>query len=69
MAEWISVNDQLPNVGQKVDIYNTRDGRVPDVTFNGMVDGYPEWSAEYMRWSGYVTHWMPLPEPPKEVQG
>lgn len=33
MSAWISVKDKLPEIGQMVDVYNDRDGRVPDVTF------------------------------------
>lgn len=66
MSEWISVKDRLPN---KEGIYIC----VLDLT--PMV-GFKYRTIETVRYSGrwlydskeinYVTHWMPLPEPPKE---
>lgn len=59
---WISVKDRLPEKNGDYLIYNT----------DGIV--WPYWyDKEYKEWydsSGYltesVTHWMPLPEAPKE---
>lgn len=66
--EWISVKDNLPDVLQVVDIYNPYDGRVPDVKYLGNNTGENEWVSTYLRWRGFVTHWMPIPEkPPQEV--
>ncbi len=68
---WISVNDRLPNSNKKVLVYckNERDEYVG-------VGYYRNWMGKYWFDSenkepfevcGYeVTHWMPLPEPPKE---
>ena len=58
---WISVEDRLPENGQVVDIYNPHDGRIPFVEYE---DG--EWCSQYFKWTGVVTHWQPLPAPPKE---
>lgn len=56
---WISVKDKLPkNFDDVLAIYES--GRM-DVTCRHS-DG---WLME--RHWGPVTHWMPLPEPPKEV--
>jgi hypothetical protein len=69
---WISVKDRLPEYLQIVDIYSPYDGRVTDVKFIGYegneewVSQNEEWVSQYVRWRGFVTHWMPLPEPPKE---
>jgi len=64
-ARWVSVNERLPehnghvlviaNGCQDIGIYQpTRD----------------EWSVLIReRYSGYVTHWQPLPDPPDEVTG
>ena len=60
--KWISVKDRLPEIGQFVDIYNSWEGRVPVVRYEGEGD----WSSQYMNWTGRATHWMPLPKPPKE---
>jgi hypothetical protein len=64
--EWISVKDGFPERLQIVDIYNPYDGRVTDVKFVGY-PGNEEWISQYMRWRGFVTHWMPIPEPPREA--
>ena len=56
MGEWISVKDRLPEREQLVLAYNV-----------GMCESKEDmrichgWSA-----SKIATHWMPLPEPPKE---
>ena len=63
MPRWISVEERLPKHGAMV-LCNTRD--------------YIEvlqWDEKAMLWfgmrtinvKGFVTHWMPLPEPPKET--
>lgn len=55
---WINVKDRLPEEGQLVLVY------MPAIDFHIDIDErYSD------RWSRYnyvdVTHWMPLPEPPK----
>jgi len=62
MSEWISVGDRLPNDGELVLIV-TVSGDLTDYNF-------AKWSGDYWTrkaWPlGYApTHWMPLPEPPK----
>lgn len=79
MTEWISVKDRLPNPNEKVIVYNAEN----DGTFfaRRLVSRFVWWDSvtkEYINWRwlpyGYtnimlasVTHWMPLPEPPKET--
>lgn len=59
MAEWISVKDRLPEEGEVVVIYIKPEVGVgyaeTDIYLMGDFDEYSE----------AVTHWMPLPEPPK----
>ena len=56
---WISVEDKLPENFDDVLIHYA-DGRI-DIGCR-----YPDgWMTE--RSWGPITHWMPLPEPPKEV--
>jgi hypothetical protein len=58
MAEWISVKDRLPMGMMSVLMYV--DGR-------GVMIGYYQPIDELWSYDGWmpVTHWMPLPEPPK----
>lgn len=66
MAEWISVKDKLPfGEGCVLVCLNEhgakmRHGRI-DTDQIGI-------HSNWVRWRGYITHWMPLPEPPKEEE-
>lgn len=60
MSEWISVKDRLPDIGIEVLVYLS--------SYNG---GSIRTDQRYTNqsWMWYedydITHWMPLPEPPK----
>ena len=56
--KWIPVTERLPKHGQEVIIYT---GNILKPT----VLAYQFWNPKYDTWC-HVTHWMPLPEPPKE---
>ena len=63
--EWISVEDDKPkNSSERVQVF-LRDSNFtahigsPKIDTDRYIDG------KWVRWRGYVTHWMPLPEPPK----
>lgn len=74
-TEWIDVKDRLPELKESVILYSEYDGRCigyrvtdsPPFSY-----GEPQaWDRDYMI-MGYnaeirsgITHWMPLPEPPK----
>lgn len=65
-SEWISVNDRLPEAGYG-QILCTASGRV----IYGWLRSWPGPKAK--KWKGVhyvigeeVTHWQPLPAPPKE---
>ena len=62
--EWISVEDKLPEDGQKVlfSRFNEKGVYCGDYLFNR---GFASQGRDYY----YITHWMPLPEPPKPEQG
>lgn len=66
--KWISVEDRLPEENTDVLIY--RGGFRDDLMNVYTYMGHNEWEDEYGYWSRTddegITHWMPLPEPPKD---
>ena len=56
--KWIPVTERLPEYGQEVLVYT---GNI----LKPIVMGYTFWKKDYDTWL-HVTHWMPLPEAPKE---
>lgn len=61
--EWISVNDRLPEDGQKV--ITTKNGVFEIQRYEKRRNGWI--SQNNWFWSmAMVSHWMPLPEPPKK---
>lgn len=52
IQRWIPVTERLPRNGEHILVYYS-DGWICD---------------QYSPVDGGVTHWMPLPEPPKEVE-
>lgn len=76
MAEWISVKEHLPEQHQdwenyKVWCFTPNEGGLQTaVVFNNGEFLIWEYDIPYCREEGFapltgVTHWMPLPEPPK----
>lgn len=60
---WISVEDHLPEEGVKVLIYmNDYEIRVDYL----VVCDEPIWACVLYREQNKVSHWMPLPKPPRE---
>ena len=58
-SNWISVKDRLPEEGENVLTYGARPSY--DVVYvNRLID---KKSGEWL-YGEYVTHWMPLPQPP-----
>lgn len=55
--KWIPVSERLPEYGQEVIAYTGN-------LLKTIVMTYMFWNPEYDTWV-HVTHWMPLPEPPK----
>lgn len=68
LIEWVPVAERLPE--PYVDVAVCRcDGvnRTVGVEYVIMRDDLvPAWSKDYISWKTRVTHWMPMPEPPKE---
>ena len=64
VQEWISVTDRLPEKGEEVLVFDTRENWTgfawlrPDETWTALGFDFPFDLGE-------VTHWMPLPQPPK----
>lgn len=66
---WISVDERLPEVDEKVLTFarNKYDGSwFMDITSWTGVKNHDEYKFWGYGDSMKVTHWMPLPEPPKE---
>lgn len=68
VSPWISVEDQIPEVGQTVAfIVSSNDehnnGRILGGSYDGFKFGYHGFSTPGIGWSG--SHWMPLPAPPE----
>ena len=63
MSEWISVDERLPGIGHE-EVLIAVNGYV----MIGVYVGDNEWmEPEMVRFiENDVTHWMSLPEPPKE---
>ena len=64
-SEWVSVDERLPEVGKTVLTLDKR-GHINDRYTYKCADGVAVFTAEYLTSSKDITHWMPLPEPPKE---
>lgn len=63
--KWISVKDRMPErMDLRILLYNESNGEV----FQGYLGQLGDWHAiRYMGQVAYpnISHWMPLPEPPK----
>ena len=61
--KWIPTAERLPEEDVRVLVW------VGKNNFNfPMIDTDRIHDGRWVRWNGYITHWMPLPEPPKEVE-
>ena len=58
--KWISVEDRLPEQGEEA-ICIAADGDM-------MIGKYTEWGWMFPCYFEELTHWMPIPQPPKEVE-
>lgn len=65
VPKWISIQERLPQDGQKIVMINEK---YPSITLQGIykADKTPDTIRVLGFGIGKVTHWMPLPEPPKE---
>lgn len=62
---WIKAEDGLPDNMEEVLVYT---GQIMGVGYNDYKFGWT-WRDEDGEIIENVTHWMPLPEPPKEEEG
>lgn len=78
--KWISVKDRLPELEEEVLVYAS--GKIDGFFGKNVIaicsryeqkiypsaPGYERWSSpwQYFHTDYEITHWMPLPEPPKE---
>ena len=72
MSEWISVEDKLPPKDK-----DDKDWSIPVLYYHYNILGWMYvgmysfkdkcWSGTYGNLNNLTTHWMPLPNPPKEV--
>jgi hypothetical protein len=58
--KWVSVDDELPNDGEEVLMYMNDGAVMSDIKCHS-----GRYSNKYGFERSRVTHWMPLPEPPK----
>ena len=63
---WISVKECLPEDGKEVLVCDTRDGIIAVLEHDSGEYASPWHGCEYWLDEDEITHWMPLPEPPKE---
>lgn len=63
--KWISVEDRLPEMDEDVLTYNMHSGGFDVGSYSGgLAKGYSyRWLTNGVE--SFVTHWQPLPKPPK----
>ena len=62
--EWINIDEKLPENGLRVLCYNDYI-HLKDYD-SGFHDGEFHWTSNRIGQIEGVTHWMPLPKPPKD---
>jgi hypothetical protein len=64
--KWIPVSERLPEHGKWV-LCACRAKIVEVLKYDSTMEDWDSQLPERCYMKGFVTHWMPLPEPPKEV--
>jgi len=62
---WISVKDRLPDYSNQVIVFKEHHKAIEIANRTHTSSKGDFWSCEY---GHYITHWMPLPNPPQEGQ-
>ena len=68
-SKWISVKERLPEYEQRVLVCDVRDNYVGIWSLEKDTDDGTDYWEDDAGWCqpfSEITHWMPLPEPPKE---
>ena len=60
---WVRCEDRLPDIAEKVLVYNR--GQIFTAWRTSFSEPIGKWDS-YDFQTDDITHWMPLPEPPKE---
>lgn len=61
MSKWISVKDRLPKIGQRVILFDSNGFG----SLSGRLLSAGWYLERELDLSANITHWQPLPEPPK----
>lgn len=65
MSEWISVKDQLPEIGERVLVTAYEGGSLVAERAGLLKDVEWHWKTQFGFYLADIyTHWMPLPKPP-----
>ena len=65
MSKWVSVKDRLPENDTRVLAY-CKDRCIHDVKWRWADNAWYDKGSAAVYLAGFVTHWLPMPEPPKE---
>ena len=63
MTDWISVKDRMPEKEGRYLVYAPGTNNMGEIIMRII----PHRDNKYIRDESTITHWMPLPAPPKEV--
>ena len=63
--EWISVRDRLPENDTRVLAY-CKDHCIHDMKWSWVDNAWYDKGSASVYLEDFVTHWLPMPEPPKE---
>ena len=65
--KWIPVTERLPEEHKWV-LCACRANIVEVLRYDALMSEWQPTEGNRVYMKGFVTHWMPLPEPPKEVE-
>lgn len=68
LQQWIPVSERLPEPFVSVLVHMPEERPCPTVYEGFLTKNGALYAAHFEREHSEVTHWMPLPEPPKDVE-